>query len=104
MPPPQFRVLLSEDVKEQLRAAIALANTRGQKNEALRAVRAIAEGLKWFADELGESRFPLRLMGELRVVVIGPIGAVFAVNRTKLEVNVGRFRLLGVRRSGQTNP
>jgi hypothetical protein len=30
--------------------------------------------------------------------VIGPVGAVFAVDRTKLEVHVGRFRLLGVHR------
>jgi len=32
---------------------------------------------------------------ELRRVAIGPVGAVFAVNRARLEVYVGRFRLLG---------
>jgi hypothetical protein len=99
MPPPQFQVLLSEDVKEQLRAVVAHANTRGQKGEALRAARKVFEGLRWFADELGESRYPLNVLGELRVVVIGPIGAVFAVNRARLEVQVGRFRLLGLHRN-----
>jgi hypothetical protein len=37
-------------------------------------------------------------MGELRVVVIGPVGAVFSVDRAQLLVQIGRFRLLGVRR------
>jgi hypothetical protein len=98
MSPPKYQVLLSGDVKEQIRAVVARASVRSQKDEALHAARKIFEGLTWLADELGESRYRMKVMGELRVVVIGPIGAVFAVNRSKLEVNVGRFRLLGLRR------
>ena len=96
MPPPQYRVHLSEAVREQLRDVVARAVARGQRDEALIAVRKMFEGLTWLADELGESRYQLNVMGELRVVVIGPIGAVFAVDRVKLTVQVGRFRLLGV--------
>ena len=95
MPPPQFQVHLSGAVKEQLRDVVARAGARGQREEALRAVHKILEGLTWLADELGESRYPLKVLGELRVVVIGPVGAVFAVDRARLEVQVGRFRLLG---------
>jgi hypothetical protein len=102
MPPPQFEVHLSEAVKEQLRDVVARAAIRGQRGEALLAVRKIFEGLTWLADELGESRFPLNVMGELRVVVIGPVGAVFAVRRDRLDVQVGRFRLLGVRRENRS--
>lgn len=71
--------------------------SRGQRDEALGAVRKIFEGLTWLADEFGESRYQLNVMGELRVAVIGPVGVVFAVDRAKLAVQVGRFRLLGVR-------
>lgn len=98
MPPSQYRVHLPGAVKEQLRDVVARAAARGQREEALRAVRKILDGLTWLGDELGESRFPLNVMGELRVVVIGPVGAVFAVDRGKGEVYVGRFRLLGVHR------
>lgn len=98
MPSPQFQVYLSETVKEQLRDVVSRANARGQREEALRAVRKIAEGLTWLADEFGESRHLLKVMGELRVAVVGPIGVVFAVDRAKLTVQVGRFRLLGTHR------
>jgi hypothetical protein len=98
MDPPKYQVLLSKDVKEQLRTVIARASDYGQKDEALHATRKIFEGLTWLADELGESRSPLKVLGELRVVVIGPVGAVFSVNRARHEVIVGRFRLLGLHR------
>lgn len=97
MPPPQYRVDMPEVAKDQLRAAVLAASQRGQRDEALRAARKLLEGLTWLADELGESRFPLKVMGELRVAVIGPLGAVFAVDRERLTVHVGRFVLLGVR-------
>lgn len=97
MPPPQYRVDVPEVTKDQLRAAITAAAQRGQRDEAVRAARKIFEGLTWLADELGESRFRLKVMGEMRVVVIGPLGAVFAVDRERLTVHVGRFVLLGVR-------
>jgi hypothetical protein len=98
MPPPRFRVHISPAVGEQLLDALRRARARGQGPEAVAAARKIDEGLTWFADELGESRYPLKVFGELRVVVIGPLGAVFAVDRGKLEVQVGRIRLLGVGR------
>lgn len=98
MPPPQYRVLLAPAVEEQLREVIRRAAARGQATDALWASGKILEGLRWLADELGESRYRLRVLGELRVVVIGPVGALFAVHRGHMEVNVGRFRLLGVRR------
>ena len=98
MPPPKYRVLLSGAVKEQLRAVVARASARGQKDAALHAIGKIFEGLTWLADEMGESRYPLSVLGELRVVIIGPVGFVFAVNRDRLEVQVGRVRLLGVTR------
>ncbi len=98
MAPPRYRVLLSGVVKDQLRDAVALATARGQKAETIHAAQKILEALTWLADEVGESRFPLNVMGELRVVVIGPLGAVYAVDRSRLEVQIGRFRLLGTRR------
>ena len=98
MPPRRFRVEIPPAVGEQLLDAFRRATARGQESEAIAAAAKIEEGLIWLADELGESRFPLHVLGELRVVVIGPIGAVFAVNRARLEVNVGRFRLLGLHR------
>jgi hypothetical protein len=98
MAPPRFRVVIPPAVGEQLQDAFRRASVRGQEREATAAAAKIEEGLIWLADELGESRFPLHVLGELRVVVIGPIGAVFAVNRARLEVNVGRFRLLGLHR------
>ena len=99
MPPPRFRVHIAPAVGEQLLDALRRAHARGRGAEAIAAARTIEQGLTWFADELGESRYPLKVLGELRVVVVGPIGAVFAVDRNKLEVQVGRFRLLGVHRA-----
>lgn len=98
MPPPQYRVLVPQVAKEELREVIRRASARGQATEALWASAKLLEGLRWLADELGESRFPLKVLGELRVAVIGPVGVVFAVDRAKMTVHVGRFRLLGVRR------
>jgi hypothetical protein len=98
MAPPRFRVIISPAVGEQLLDLFRRAKVRGQEREAKAAAAKIEEGLIWLADELGESRFPLKVLGELRVVVIGPVGAVFVVNRTRLEVSVGRFRLLGLHR------
>ncbi|AMV29758.1 hypothetical protein VT84_35525 [Gemmata sp. SH-PL17] len=98
MSAPQFRVLLSEAVKDQLRDVVARAAARGQRTEALAAARKILDGLTWIADEFGESRGALKVMGELRVAIIGPIGVVFAVDRAKWEVHIGRFRLMGARR------
>lgn len=98
MPPPQYRVMIAGAVREQLQDVLANASARGQRADAQDAARKILAGLTWLADELGESRYPLNVFGELRVVVIGPGGAVFAVHAGRREVNVGRFRLLGVRR------
>lgn len=98
MPPPHYRVMMPPAVREQLRDVLIHAAARGQQAEAQDAAQKILAGLTWLADELGESRYPLNVFGELRVVVIGPIGAVFAVHTGRREVNVGRFRLLGVRR------
>lgn len=100
MPPPQFRVHTAPAVLEQLRSVILRAASRGRGAEAMQAARKIDEGMRWLADELGESRYPLAVFGELRVVVIGPIGAVFAVNTRRLEVHVGRFVLMGPDRRG----
>lgn len=98
MPPVRFRVSIPPAIGEQLLDVLRRARLRGQGDEAIAATAKIEEGLIWLADELGESRYPLKVMGELRVVVIGPVGAVFAVDRAQLQVNIGRFRLLGVRR------
>jgi hypothetical protein len=102
MPPPRYRIHAASAVNEQLLDVFVRATARGQRAEAIAAAAKIEEGLTWLADELGESRFPLKVLGEMRVVVIGPVGAVFAVDRAKLEVHVGRFRLLGVRRENRS--
>jgi hypothetical protein len=100
MAPVRFRLVIPPAVGEQLLNALSQARIRGQEREAIAAAAKIEEGLIWLADELGESRFPLNVMGELRVVVFGPIGAIYYVNRDRLEVHVGRFRLLGITRGG----
>lgn len=97
MPPPRFRVHLSPAIREQILDVLSRARARGQGPEAIAAATKIEKGLLWYADELGESRYRLNVMGELRVVAIGPIGGVFAVDREKLSVEIGRFRLLGIR-------
>ncbi|MBA4066049.1 MAG: hypothetical protein C0501_20485 [Isosphaera sp.] len=93
-----FRVSAAAAVLAQLEEAVALAGRQGRRAEALAAARALDRGLTWYADELGESRYRLPVFGELRVAIIGPLGVVFAVHAGRREVNVGRFRLLGVRR------
>ena len=98
MPPRRFRYFMSAAVKQQLRDVFRQAAARGQQAEAVAAFAKIEEGLTWLADEAGESRFPLNVMGELCVITIGPIGALYAVDRDKWEVYIGRFRLMGVRR------
>lgn len=98
MHPPQYNVLLVPTARDDLQDVIHRATARGQATDALWAARKIFQGLRWLADELGESRYPLNVMGELRVVVIGPVGCIFAVDRNRMLVQVGRFRLLGVRR------
>lgn len=100
MAPPRYRIFISRAVEEQLEEVFSKARARGQEPEAVAAAAKIEEGLIWLADELGESRFTLNVLGELRVVVIGPVEAVFAVNRERLEVHVGSFRLLGLHRGG----
>lgn len=104
MPPSRFHINISRAAGEAIQDVFRKARLRGQEQEVIRAAAKIEEGLIWFADELGESRFPLKMMGELRVVVIGPLGAVYSVSRTKREVYLGRVRLLGLHRDGQGNP
>src|SRR5262245_29478215 len=92
-----FSVLIASGVLEQLEEAIVLAGRQGRRDEAVAAGRAINNRLRWLADEFGESRYPLKLMGELRVAIIGPLGVIFSVHAERHEVNVGRFRLIGLR-------
>lgn len=61
MPPTPFRVHVSGAVKEQMRDVVARAAARGQKAEALDGLRKLVSGLTWLADELGESRGPLKV-------------------------------------------
>ena len=98
MPPRQFRIHIAPEVLAQLRAAIQTAAAHGRRADAVHAALKIEDGLRWLADELGESRYPLKRFGELRVVLIGPIGAVYAVHRGRMEVNVGRLVLMGATR------
>jgi hypothetical protein len=94
MPPAQFRVSVAPAILDQLRDAVLRAEQHGLRAEALAAARVILEGLQWFADELGESRYPLKVFGELRCVTILPLTAWFSVHAERHEVHVGRYRFV----------
>jgi len=92
MGPQRFRVNYSQRAGELLAAAFRQATDAGLRAETIAAARAIEQGLRWFADEPGESRGPLRVLGELRWVGILPITAIFSVDRRRREVWVSSFR------------
>jgi hypothetical protein len=82
------------DAADQLRAALRQADAEGRGEEARAAARAVESGLRWFADELGESRQPVGLLGEKRFIEIHPLTAVFAVHLGRRDVHVSRFGLV----------
>lgn len=100
MPPEPFQVSYSGESNDQFRAAVAEATRAGLRAEAIRAARAIEQGLNWLADELGEFRRPLNVLGELRWVAVLPLTAWFVVDRARRAVWVVRFRFVPPRRAG----
>lgn len=94
MAPRQFDVSAPPVVLDQLREAVRQAAAHGLGPQSLTAARKILDGLRWLADELGESRRPLRVMGELRCVTILPITAWFAVHVGRGEVHIGRYKFV----------
>jgi hypothetical protein len=104
MPPAQFSVSAAPAVLDQLRSAILQAAAHGLRSEALAAARRILDGLRWLADELGESRRPLKTLGELRCVTILPITAWFTVHADRREVHVGRYRFVQPRPPRPSSP
>ena len=58
-----FRISIATGILEQLNAAIALAGRQGRRTEAIAAARAIHDGLRWIADDFGESRYPSKCSG-----------------------------------------
>ena len=94
MGPVPFRLLHSQHAVEQLASALQQATAAGRRVEAVAAVRVIERGLRWLADEFGESRQSLRLMGELRCATVLPITVYFAVDSGRKEVQVSRYRFV----------
>jgi hypothetical protein len=94
MPSAPFDVSAAPAILDQLRDAIVQAASHGLQREALVAARAILAGMRWLADELGESRYPLKEFGELRCVTILPLTVWFAVHAGRLEVHVGKYKFV----------
>ena len=94
MTPRPFRIFHSSNARTQFAAAITAATLDGKRMEAISAARAIEKGLLWYADEFGESRQQLQLLGELRWAAILPLSIWFAVHVGSLEVQVSRYRYI----------
>lgn len=91
MAPVPFRVFHSGYARELFASVLRLATADGRLGEAIAAARVIEKGLLWLADEFGESRQPLHLLGELRCATVLPITVFFAVHTGRREVQVGRY-------------
>ena len=92
MGPVPFRVFHSGHARELFTAVLQQATAAGRRSEAIAAARVIERGLVWFADGFGESRLPLKLMGELRCATILPITVFFAVDTGRRTVQVSRYQ------------
>src|SRR5947209_15124259 len=93
-----FRVVYSPAVRTALGELIAPASREDEERgrRALAAVRAIDQRLRATARIFGERRFRLRdLRLEVRVGLIAPLSASFAVHEDQQLVFVTGFRLLG---------
>lgn len=100
MGPRPFRVFTSQSADEELVAGFRQAEGVGVLAEAVRAAEAIRRGLNWYADELGESRGTLNLLGELRWVGVLPLTAWFCVDLPRRIVWVNRLRFVPRRPRG----
>src|SRR5438105_283958 len=92
-----FRVVYSPAVRTALGELIAHASREDEERgrRALAAVRAIDQRLRATARIFGERRFRLRELLEVRVGLIAPLSASFAVHEDQQLVFVTGFRLLG---------
>lgn len=92
MTPRPFAVHHSGFARDSFLAAIQAATLAGCRIEAIAAARVIERGLLWYADGFGESRQPLRVLGQLRCAIVLPLVVWFAVDVVRWEVQVGRYR------------
>src|SRR4051812_43143474 len=100
MTPRQFDVHHSGFARDALLAAVRAATLVGRRDEAVAAARVIERGLLWYADGFGESRQPLNVLGQLRCAVVLPITVWFAVDVSRWEVQVSRYRFVPRRPRG----
>lgn len=89
--PRPFRVVISGHVVETLHHAVRAAVAVDPKDQVIADARAIESALKWFADEFGESRYPVGKMGLMRFGQIGRLTVWYAVNLERWEATVSRF-------------
>jgi hypothetical protein len=94
MIPRQFAVHHSGFARDSFVAAIQAATLAGYRADAVAAARVIERGLLWYADGFGESRRPLRVLGQLRCAVVLPLVVWFAADVVRWEVQVGRYRFV----------
>ncbi len=92
MTPRQFAVYHSGFARDALLAAFRAAASVGRGAEAVAAARVFESALLWYADGFGESRQPLRLLGQLRCATVLPLTVWFAVDVARWEVQVSRYR------------
>ena len=102
----QFTVYHSGFARDSFFAAIRAATLDGRRAEAVAAARVFERGMLWFADGLGESRQPLQILGQLRCATVLPLTVWFAVDVTRWEVQVSRYRYVPrrARRSPTADP
>ena len=100
MNPRPFTVHHSGFARDSLLAALRLAAGAGRRAEGLAAARTVESGLLRYADGFGESRQPLHVLGQLLFACILPISVWFAVDITKWEVQVSRYRFVPRRPHG----
>lgn len=87
-----FRVSHSGEAREQFAAALVRARGDGRRAVAVAAARVIERGLLWLADEFGESRQPLRVLGQARCGIELPLTVYFVVDAGRRLVFVNRYR------------
>jgi hypothetical protein len=89
--PRPFRVYYSGKVRQDFIDAVRAADHRGGKDALLADAKVVDAGLKWYADEFGESRWPAGALGEVRFAQIGRLTVWYAVSRERWDVTISSF-------------
>jgi hypothetical protein len=89
--PRPFRVHYSQKVRLDLIQAVESADRRGGKEALIADAKVVDAGLKWYADEFGESRWPAGELGEVRFAQIGRLAVWYAVHRERWDVTISSF-------------